>query len=117
MYPVVKIADTDVLARAALNGGDVDLTVRIPVSSIATAWNCLYSIMDDGAPHLEAWRIEEGRSDEELRLLCGLLCHVADNLPMDTKHFLNWQEKVGERQYLDEFAQKRVESIKAKRAN
>lgn len=105
---VARLADPEALASAALEGGTVNVVVRVPVGAFASAYKMLRPIMDDGAPHLEAWLTEEGRSEEELRLLCGLLCTVADNLPMDTKHVLHWQEKVGFAQYLDEFAKARV---------
>lgn len=105
---VARLADPQALASAALEGGTVDVVVRVPAFVFASAYKLLRPIMDDGAPHLEDWLNEEGRSEDELRLLCGLLCIVADNLPMDTKHILHWQEKMGEGQYLDEFAIARI---------
>lgn len=101
---VARLADPEALASAALEGETVEVVMRVPVGAFASAYKLLRPIMDDGAPDLEVWLTEKGRSEDELRLLCALLCTVADNLPMDTKHVLAWQEKVGVKQYLDEFA-------------
>ena len=110
---IAKIVDPAALARAALTGEAIDVTVSVPVSAFGPAYKLLRPIMDDGAPHLEAWLTEEGRSEEELRLLCGLLCTVEDNLPMDTAHHLVRLEKSGFAQHLDEFARRRVQKIDA----
>lgn len=108
---IAKLADPSALGRAALTGGSVDVIVSVPVGAFAKAYSLLRPIMDDGAPDLDAWLNEEGRSEEELRLLCALLCTVEDNLPMDTAHHLKRLEKTGLDQYLDEFAARRVEQI------
>ncbi|KQM12984.1 hypothetical protein [Novosphingobium sp. Leaf2] len=104
---IARLADPDALGRAALEGGSVNVVVTVPVEAFASAYRLLRPIMDDGAPHLEAWLTEEGRSEEELRLLCGLLCTVEDNLPMDDAHRLKRLETTGLDQYLDEFALRR----------
>ncbi len=113
--PIVKLFAYDDEVNEADEGAEVQLIVRIPISAFAPAWSCLHSVMSDGAPHLETW-LAEGRTENELRLLCGLFCHVADNLPMDTKHFLDWQAKVGLAQYLDDFASRRVAKLEARAA-
>lgn len=112
---IAKIADPTALARAALTGESIDVTVSVPVSTFGPAYKLLRPIMDDGAPDLDAWLTEEGRDEEELRLLCGLLVTVEDNLPMDTAHHLARLEMSGFAQHLDEFAKRRVEKIDAKR--
>ena len=114
---IVKLFAYDDMADVPGQGAEVELIVRMPMNAFAPAWNCLHGVMNDGAPHLESWLVEEGRSENELRLLCGLFWHIADNLPMDTKHFLDWQAQVGLPQYLDEFASRRVVSMKASAAN
>lgn len=110
---IVSLADPDSFGRAAMLGEDVEVIARVPVGAFPKAWECLFPIMDDGAPWLEDWHVKEGRSENELRLLCGLFWHIADKLPMDTKHFLEWQETVGVGQYLDDFAEMRVAALEA----
>ena len=111
MNEIEKLACPEALGETALVGGDITVLVNIPVGAFPEAFKLLHPIMDDGAPHLEAWLIEEGRSEGELRILCALFIHLADNLPMDTKHFLDWLEKTGVDQYLDDFAARRVKRV------
>lgn len=108
---IARLADPKALGRAALDGGPVDVVVSVPVEAFASAYRLLRPIMDDGAPHLDAWLTEEGRSEEELRLLCGLLRTVEDNLPMDDAHHLKRLEATGLDQYLDDFARRRVAKL------
>lgn len=106
--PVARFAAPEALTSAVLEGGTVDVVVRVPVGNFAASYALFRSIMDDGSPHLDDWLTYQGRSEDELKLLCGLLCTVVDELPMDTAHLLAWQETVGTGQYLDDFAIARV---------
>lgn len=111
---IARLADPEALGQTALEGGLVVVVVSVPVGMFGPAHDQMVHIMEDGAPHLEAWLAEEGRSDHELRLLCGVFCAVEQNLPMDTAHMLTWLEQTGEKKYLDEFATRRFVSMLAK---
>lgn len=108
MSDMVKLVSPEVLARAALTGEEIDVLVKVPVEAFAAAWKCLHPILDDGSPALEAWYIEQGRSVEELSLLCALFLQVTGELPMDARHYLTWLEKTGLASNLDEFAKSRT---------
>lgn len=107
MSDIVKLAGPEAIVESALNGGYVDVTVKVPVEVFAAAYRLLRPIMDDGSPHLAAWLTEEGRNEDDLRALLALFCHVTASLPMDTRHYLDWLDNTGVSQYLDEFAQRR----------
>lgn len=105
---IARLADPEGIGRATITGGTVDVIVNVPVETFRSAYELLRPTMDDGRPHVDAWLTEQGRSEDELRLLCALLCTVAEQMPIDTYDILEWQEKVGFDGDLDDFAARRL---------
>ena len=90
MTEIVKLADPSIGALQAIADGGVDVTIRVAIRHLEWAWARLGEIMDaEPSSRRRTWA-EDGHTEEELRLLCGLFSAVANAIPMNPSNFIDW---------------------------
>lgn len=96
------------------NDNFTDVVVRVPATVMESAWQNLEGPMKD-SPDYASMRHHSERpefvfNEDELKLLCGVLATVADELPMGPYEYIRWIERMDEElsagQFVSEFVAK-----------
>ena len=109
----VRLTDPKAGALQVIADGGVDVSMRVSNSDFDWAWSRLGKIMEDDPSSSRKMWDEEGRTDEELRLLVGLFWAVSQALPMNVRNFIDWLDTIDASNALDDFAAYRVRQMDA----
>lgn len=90
MSTTVKLTDPNVGPLQAIAGGGVDVTMRVTMQDLEGSWKTLGGIMDKEASCRRTSWVEDGNTQDELQLLCGVFAAVTRMLPMCPSNFIEW---------------------------
>lgn len=111
MSEIVKLADPSAGPLQAIADGGLDVTMRVTTKDLEWGWDRLGKIMDaEPSSRRQAWA-EDGHTEDELRLLCGLFVAVSHAIPMARSNFIEWLRALDGGDSLDDYVIWRVRQM------
>ncbi len=90
MKKIIGLADPHADPLKVSADGGLDVVTRVTHAQMEWGWSQLRQIMkNEPSARMREWS-EDGRSEDQLRLLCGLFVAVAQDIPMVSSNFIEW---------------------------
>lgn len=111
MASSVRLVDEDAGALKAIADSGVEVSMLVPHRDFEVAWELLGKIMDKEPNFVRRTWSDDGRTEEELRLLVGLFWTVSRALPMSSSNFIDWLDRTWGSDALADYAVYRVRQM------